>query len=118
MVAVICTLIICCAAIAIYVIHKNPGILGHIAEEVSENESDGSPYRTHVPMAPEPEHVAVIEPKPEPKEGIPNLAREYLKAAERLEKQAQGEDMRGMSQLGDMTRKKSCFLSCQGGEDY
>ena len=121
MTAIICTLIICAAAVACYWLYLNR----HRFEDDDggvDVKIAGHPYRAYEPDALSPlvdAQASEPEPEPEPKfratsaklphklKVIPKLAKEYLDAEKKLLKKAQDQDMRGMSMIGDMTRDEA-----------
>lgn len=108
MVAVICTLIVCVAAVVMY------GMYLTFKRASTKVDSEKDPYEVSEPRtysyreaAPKPPEDVIIPPAPEKKRIIPSAAKEYLAAAKRLEEKGLKHDMKGMSMLGDHDREEA-----------
>lgn len=99
MIEIICTLIVCSAAVAIYWLYLN----GQKGSVDNTDAADGFPYRESQPLWSQSTVIVEAPAKPsgvKPKV-IPKLAQEYLDAEQVLLKKAQSFDMKGMSTFGD-----------------
>tara|TARA_Y100000310_G_C20285651_1_gene624743 strand:- start:202 stop:579 length:378 start_codon:yes stop_codon:yes gene_type:complete len=91
-------------------LHLRIGALEYasIPEPTSEKEPNGSPYREPGAQPPNiPVDTPTVAQAEPPKRIIPELAQEYLDAEKKLIKKARGQDMKGMSMIGDMTRDEA-----------
>lgn len=110
MVAVICTLIICVAAVVMYGMF----LTFKRAEPKVKVEPEEDPYEVSEPQtysyrkaAPKPPEGVIIPSAPVKERVIPAAAQEYLDAADRLMAKGHAHDLKGMSMIGDHDREEA-----------
>lgn len=119
MTEIICTLIVCCAAVAMYWLYLNHKRLddggvdvkigGHPyrAYEPGQWQAAQSPFASPEPGSAQPQASEASEASEAEPEGpaIPKLAQEYLDAAKKLDAEGAEQDMSGRIMIGDMRRE-------------
>lgn len=111
MIAIVCTLLICCAAITMFWLYlhyrqPNKDSIEPAQPHIEQWRRDGL-YRALAQQS-EPDKPESEPSEPEPV--IPDLAQEYLEAAEKLIKEAQEQEMDGLWSVAEHTRSgaKKC----------